>query len=100
MFSREASAATRALSCSEDSPMAIDLTPEQRQVGQDNFGRAVDGLNRRRFLKGVGLAAGAVAATTPALYFGYQSMHRPVKAALIGAGDEGGVLVGEHNPDY
>src|ERR671929_2123507 len=24
----------------------------------------------------------------------------PVKAALIGGGDEGGVLIGEHNPDF
>src|SRR5205814_9895464 len=26
--------------------------------------------------------------------------NKPVKAGLIGAGDEGGVLVGEHNPAY
>src|SRR5262245_42764279 len=81
--------------------MAIDLTPEQRQLGQDNFGRAVEGLNRRRFLKAAGLAAGAAIPVSTAAYFGYQQMHgRPVKAALIGGGDEGGVLVGEHNPDY
>ena len=36
-----------------------------------------------------------------AAYFGYQQLGgKPVKAGLIGAGDEGGVLVGEHNPDY
>src|SRR5260370_32496749 len=81
--------------------MAIDLTPEQRQLGQDNFGRAVDGLNRRKFLKAAGLAAGATIPVSTAAYFGYQKMNgRPVKAALIGGGDEGGVLVGEHNPDY
>ncbi len=35
------------------------------------------------------------------MYFGYQSVQgKPVKAALIGGGDEGGVLVGEHNPDF
>src|SRR5258707_1097522 len=81
--------------------MAIDLSPEQRLLGQENFGRAVDGLTRRKFLKGAALAAGATIPTSAAVYFGYQAMHgKPVKAALIGAGDEGGVLVGEHNPDY
>ena len=36
-----------------------------------------------------------------AVYFGYESLHgKPVKAALIGGGDEGGVLVGEHNPEF
>ncbi|HEV3142463.1 MAG TPA: twin-arginine translocation signal domain-containing protein, partial [Gemmataceae bacterium] len=80
--------------------MAIDLTPEQRQLGQENFARVADGMTRRRFLKGAAAAAGAVA-VTPALYFGYQAVHgKPVKAALIGGGDEGGVLVGEHNPDF
>src|SRR5260370_13653135 len=35
------------------------------------------------------------------MYFGYNKLDgKPVKAALIGAGDEGGVLVGAHNPEY
>ena len=42
-----------------------------------------------------------VKATTAAVWFGYQSIHgNPVKAVLIGSGDEGGVLVGEHNPEF
>jgi predicted dehydrogenase len=81
--------------------MAIDLTPDQRELGQANFARAMEGLDRRRFLKGMAVAAGAAAVVSPAIYFGYQSLHgNPVKAALIGCGDEGGVLLGEHNPDY
>src|SRR5262245_30096415 len=83
--------------------MAIDLTPEQRQVGEQNF-KAVGerlGLNRRDFLKGGLLGLGAAAGSTAAVYFGYRSWDgRPVKAALVGAGDEGGVLVGEHNPAF
>src|SRR5947209_16723332 len=80
--------------------MAIDLTPEQRQLGQENYARVADGLTRRRFLKGVAAAAGAVPVAAAA-YYGYESVHgKPVKAALIGGGDEGGVLVGEHNKDY
>jgi predicted dehydrogenase len=83
--------------------MAIDMTPEQRQIGEQNFKAAADklGLNRRDFLKGAGLAAGAVGVSAAAVYFGYKSVAgSPVKAALIGGGDEGGVLVGEHNPEY
>jgi predicted dehydrogenase len=82
--------------------MALDLTPEQRAIGKANFERVVgyNGLTRRDFMKGM-LAAGAVLPVSAAAYFGYERLAgRPVKAGLIGAGDEGGVLVGEHNPDY
>jgi predicted dehydrogenase len=81
--------------------MAIDLTPEQRETGKENFARTADGLTRRGFMKGLVAGGAAVAAVSPAVYFGYQALHgRPVKAALIGGGDEGGVLVGEHNPEF
>jgi predicted dehydrogenase len=83
--------------------MAIDLTAEQRAAGEANFDKATEalGLNRRGFLKAGILGAGAVAGSAAAVYFGYQSvLGNPVKAALIGTGDEGGVLVGEHNPDF
>lgn len=81
--------------------MAIDMTPEQRQMGMENYARVADGMTRRRFLKGVAAAAGATAVVTPAVYFGYQALNgSPVKTALIGGGDEGGVLVGEHNPEF
>jgi predicted dehydrogenase len=81
--------------------MAIDLTPEQRAAGKANFNRTADGLTRRGFMKSLAAAGGAVAVATPAAYFGYKSIKgTPVKAALIGSGDEGGVLVGEHNPAY
>ncbi len=83
--------------------MAIDVTAEQRAAGEANFDKAKDalGLNRRNFLKAGVLGAGAMAGSAAAVYFGYQSVQgNPVKAALIGGGDEGGVLVGEHNPDF
>lgn len=83
--------------------MAIDMTPEQRAVGEANFKKAVDhlGLNRRDFLKAGIVGAGAVGGSAAAVYFGYQSlMGNPVRAALIGGGDEGGVLAGEHNPEF
>jgi predicted dehydrogenase len=82
--------------------MALDLTPEQRELGKKNFNTAVGHytLTRRDFMKGM-LAAGAAVPVTAAMYFGYQALKGdPVKVGLIGAGDEGGVLVGEHNPEY
>ncbi len=83
--------------------MAIDLTPEQRAAGEANFKNVTEhlGLNRRDFLKAGVLGAGAVGGSAAAVWFGYQSLQgKPVKAVLIGGGDEGGVLVGEHNPDF
>src|SRR6516165_4868719 len=82
--------------------MALDLTEEQRAIGRANFERVVgyEGLTRRDFMKGA-IAAGAVLPVSAAMYFGYEKLHgKPVKVGLIGAGDEGGVLVGEHNPEY
>ena len=92
--------------------MALDMTPEQRETGKANFHRVVgqlaemsdkqSGVTRRDFMKGL-LATGAALPVSAAAYYGYEYgkvKGRPVRAALIGAGDEGGVLVGEHNPDY
>jgi predicted dehydrogenase len=82
--------------------MAIDLTTEQKEIGRTNFQRVVgrNYLSRRDFMKGL-LAASTVLPISAAAYFGYEKLHgSPVKAGLIGAGDEGGVLVGEHNPEY
>lgn len=84
--------------------MALDMTPEQKTIGEQNFHRVVGklGMNRRQFMQGM-LAAGAAVPLSAAAYFGYSNSGfsgRPVKAGLIGAGDEGGVLVGEHNPQY
>ena len=80
--------------------MALDLTAEQKEVGRKNFDTASGSINRRTF---IGTAAGAAAAIplSAGVYFGYQSLGgKPVKTAIIGCGDEGGVLVGEHNPQF
>src|SRR5438128_2683713 len=82
--------------------MSLYLTPERKAQGKANFATAVGthGLTRRDFMKGL-LAAGGGAAVSAAAYFGYPKLiGNPVKVGLIGSGDEGGVLVGEHNPDY
>lgn len=91
--------------------MALDLTPEQKALGKKNFEQAAGDLarmpavpndpNRRDFIKSMA-AAGAVVPLSAAVYFGYDSWrgNKAVKTALIGTGDEGGVLVGDHNPEF
>ncbi len=94
--------------------MALDMTPEQKATGKDNFNRVVGkmaeadqapaGVTRRRFMQGL-IAAGATLPVSAAAYFGYRDHGfprgmKPVKAGIIGCGDEGGVLVGEHNPSF
>src|SRR5947209_1111833 len=81
--------------------MALDLTPEEKLYGKANFTQVTDDLTRRGFMKSLVVAGGAVAVAGAAGYFGYQKLGgKPVKAALIGGGDEGGVLIGEHNPEF
>jgi predicted dehydrogenase len=102
--------------------MSLDLTPEQKATGKANFEQASGDLaragkmntmaaggaaadpdkpNRRDVLK-AGLAAGAVVPVSAAVYYGYQSWkgNNAVKTAMIGTGDEGGVLIGDHNPEF
>src|SRR5262249_20393337 len=86
--------------------MALDMSPQEKAVGRSNFNRAVgklsQGPSRRQFMQGL-IAAGATVPVAAAVYFGYNNdsfRERPVRAALIGGGDEGGVLLGEHNPRY
>ncbi len=83
--------------------MPLDMTPEQREIGKSNFQRVSEGLTRRDFMKSMALTGAVVAPVAAATYFQYSSDKvdgKPVRAALIGAGDEGGVLAGEHNPKY
>lgn len=103
--------------------MSLDLTPEQKATGKANYEQAVGDLARAGKMNGTtvvggapagagnptrrdalraGLAAGAVIPVSAAVYFGYDSWrgNKAVRTALIGCGDEGGVLVGEHNPEF
>lgn len=100
--------------------MSLDLTPEQKATGKTNFEQASGDLARegkmqtmtsggtdpkhpdRRDVLKAGLAAGAVVPVSAAVYYGYQSWkgNKAVKTALIGSGDEGGVLIGDHNPEF
>ncbi len=68
------------------------LTPEQEQIGRDNFHEVV-GVSRRDFMKG----AAAAGTGLGAFYFGYKKLEgKPVRTAFIGCGDEGNVLINEH----
>ena len=74
----------------------MQLTPEQKQLGKENFNEAV-GFSRREFLAG----AGAVGAGLGAYYFGYEKLRgEPVRVGFIGTGDEGSVLLTQHPPEY
>jgi predicted dehydrogenase len=79
----------------------MNLTPEQREAGKENFRAAMGDLSRRDFLAG-GLAAGVVSAgSLGAFYYGYEKAEgRPLRVGAIGTGDEGSVLLGAVTPDY
>lgn len=79
----------------------MNLTPEEKQIGKDNFNEAV-GTTRRDFLKG-SIAAAVAAGTMGGLgayYFKYSKVNDPLRVGIIGTGDEGGVLIGALNPEY
>lgn len=75
------------------------LTPEQKQIGQDNYYEAV-GVTRRDFIKGVAAAGAVSGAGLGAMYFGYSKVDNPVRIGVIGVGDEGNVLLGGCTPEY
>ncbi len=74
----------------------MELTPQQQQLGKENFAGAIS-VSRREFLKG----ATAGAAGLGAMYFGYAELTgEPVRVGFIGTGDEGNILINEHPPHY
>jgi len=78
------------------------LSPEEKQVGKQNFNTAAAyGLSRRDLLKGT-IAAGVVAGGgLGTFYYGYgKSLGKPLRVGVIGTGDEGNVLLGAVNRDF
>ncbi|MCA9078747.1 MAG: Gfo/Idh/MocA family oxidoreductase [Planctomycetaceae bacterium] len=74
----------------------MELTPEQMEIGKQNFSTAVS-VTRRDFLKGTVAGAGGLGAA----YFGYEELNGdPVRTAFIGTGDEGNILLAQHPPKY
>jgi predicted dehydrogenase len=83
----------------------MNLTPEERTVGKENFETAIGGdgaFNRRSFL-GTTLAATVAGAGVGSMYFGYAKEgppKDPLRVGFIGVGDEGEVLLGAlHAPE-
>jgi len=73
----------------------MNLTPEQRTIGRENFYNSL-GVTRRDVLK-----ASVVAPALGAFYFGYSKLEsNPVRTGLIGSGSQGNVLLSESNPDF
>jgi predicted dehydrogenase len=79
----------------------MNLSPEERQIGKQNFNEAV-GTTRREFLATLGFVGGTAAvAGIGAKYFNYgPKLDDRLRVGIIGTGDEGGVLIGAINPDY
>ncbi len=77
----------------------MNVTPEDKEVGRDNYFEAL-GVNRRDFMRNV-IAAGAVSGVgLGAMYFGYEKISNPVRVGVIGTGDQGNVLISSINPEY
>jgi len=86
------------------------LTPDERQVGKENFFAAIGSKHVRRtkekvssrefLLKGIQKPV-ASGKGLGAHYFGYEdSVKEPLRVGVIGTGDEGSVLIGAINPAF
>lgn len=81
--------------------MALDLTAEQKDLGKANANVAAAELTRRGFMKSTAMAGAVIVPTAAATYYGFKALDgKPIKAALIGCGDEGGVLLSEVDPKF
>ncbi|MHC4407218.1 MAG: Gfo/Idh/MocA family protein, partial [Planctomycetota bacterium] len=80
----------------------MDLSPEEKAVGRENFYVALGSkLTERKFLlEGIKQEIASERGLGP-YYFGYgTSVPNPVRVGIIGTGDEGNVLIGACNPNY
>ena len=80
----------------------MDLSPESKVIGKENFRAAIgSSLVRRNFLtKGIQKGISSGNGLGP-YYYGYsETVDRPLRIGVIGTGDEGSVLIGALNPKY
>ncbi len=81
--------------------MDMNLSPEQREIGKENFCAAIGSeFTRRNFLKSSIAAAAVAGGGLGAFYYGYEKVKDPLRVGVIGTGDEGSVLLGAMNPEY
>ena len=79
----------------------MNLTPEQRAIGKENFLAAIGSpATRRDFLKKSSQENLSSGKGMGAYYFRYGEFKDPVRVAVLGTGDEGSVLIGGINPKY
>jgi len=79
----------------------MHLTQEQRNIGQENFYAAIGSdLLRRDLLKEVNSQELKSGKGLGAKFFGYGTVEKPIRVAVLGTGDEGCVLIGAINPKY
>jgi predicted dehydrogenase len=79
----------------------MNLSPEERDIGQENFCAAVGSKHTRRDLlkKAIKTEVASGNGLGP-LYYHYDAIAKPVTVGVIGTGDEGEVLLGAINPKY
>jgi len=80
----------------------MDLTPEEKAIGKENFHAAIGSeLVRHDFLlQGItqDIASGR---GLGAYYYGYdKTVNEPVRVGVLGTGDEGSVLMGAITPEF
>ncbi|MCL2305437.1 MAG: Gfo/Idh/MocA family oxidoreductase [Planctomycetaceae bacterium] len=86
----------------------MHLTSEQRLIGKQNFCATIgsdlvprpQSESLRAFLKKGNAQELTSGNGLGAAYFGYGTVDRPVRVAVLGTGDEGSVLIGAINPKY
>lgn len=79
----------------------MHLTDDQRNIGKENFFATIGSdLLRRDFLKEVNAKELTSGNGLGARFFGYGTVEKPVRVAVLGTGDEGSVLIGAINPKY
>ena len=79
----------------------MHLTQEQRNIGQENFYAAIgSNLLRRDLLKKVNAQELKSGKGLGNEFFGYGTVEKPIRVAVLGTGDEGSVLIGAMNPKY
>ncbi|MDR0869940.1 MAG: Gfo/Idh/MocA family oxidoreductase [Planctomycetaceae bacterium] len=86
----------------------MHLTDEQLAIGKENFYATIGSdLTRRNFLKDVNARGLTSGSGLGAKFFGYEEIDKlfdnpkkRVRVAVLGTGDEAGVLIGAINPKY
>jgi predicted dehydrogenase len=79
----------------------MHLTSEQRSIGQENFYAAIgSNLLRRDLLKKVNTEELKSGKGLGSEFFGYGTVEKPIRIAVLGTGDEGSILIGAMNPKY